>query len=142
MAKHTLKDCVVVVNDVDLSDHVRSATIETTRPEVDVTGMGATNTEIVPGIGDATITIEFLQDYAVGEVDATLWPLSQTDTPFNVDVKASSAATSATNPLYRMSALMYSYSPIAGGVGDANTTEVTFRNASQAGVTQHTTDPT
>lgn len=142
MAKHTLKDCVVVVNDVDLSDHVRSATIETTRPEVDVTGMGATNTEIVPGIGDATITIEFLQDYAVGEVDATLWPLSQTDTPFNVDVKASSAATAATNPLYRMSALMYSYSPIAGGVGDANTTEVTFRNASQAGVTQHTTDPT
>lgn len=142
MAKHVLKDAVVIVNSVDLSDHVRSATIETTRPEVDVTGMGASNMEITPGIGDATITVEFLQDYAAGQVDATLWPLSTTDTPFNVDIKASSAATSATNPLYRMSALMYSYSPIAGGVGDANTTEVTFRNASQSGVTQHTTDPT
>ena len=126
-------------NGVDLSDHVRSITIETERAEVDVTAMGAQNIVNMPGLGDATITIEVLQDFAAGEVDATLWPLSTTTTPFTVAVRAVNAAISATNPEYQMSSLMYSYSPIAGSIGDAMTTEVVFRNASQTGLVRDVT---
>lgn len=138
MAHFVLKDAVVTVDGVSLSDHVSEVSIETERDEVDVTAMGATNKVFVAGLGDATITVTMFQDFAAAEVDATLWPLSSSNTPFIVTVKATSAATSATNPLYSMTSLMYGYSPLSGGIGDASSTEVTFRNASQAGLTRAT----
>lgn len=138
MAKIVLKTATVTVNAVDITDHVSQVTIETERDEVDVTAMGAANKEILAGLGDATITLSVFQDFAAGEIDATMWPLSTSDTPFTVTVKPTSAATSATNPLYSMSSLLLSYSPLDGSVGEASTTELTFRNASQAGLTRAT----
>ena len=139
MAKTVLKTAVVTVNAVDISDHVSEVTIETTREEVDVTAFGAVNNEILAGLGDATITLQVFQDFAAGEVDATMFPLSTSDTPFEIRVKPTNAAVSATNPEYVMSSLMFSYSPIAGAVGEASTTELVFRNASQAGLTRDVT---
>ena len=139
MAKHVLKDAVVSVNAVTLTTYVQSVTVETSRPEVDVTGMGASAMEIIPGILDATITINFFQDYAAGAVDATIWPLATSSTPVTVAVKVASGAISATNPEYQMSSLVYSYSPVAGDVGSANATEVTFRNAASTGLVRDIT---
>ncbi len=139
MAKFVLKNPVITVNAVDLSDHFSEVTIETEREEVDVTAFGATHKEMLAGLGDATITGSVFQDFAAGEVDATLWPLSTTDTPFTVAVKPTNAAISATNPEYQMSALLYAYSPIAGSVGEASATEVTFRNASSTGLVRDVT---
>jgi hypothetical protein len=51
-----------------------------------------------------------------------------------VSVKPTNASISATNPEYSMMALLYTYSPIAGAVGEAATTEVVFRNASSTGL--------
>ncbi len=136
MGTFVVKDAVVTIDSVNLSDHISEVSIETERDEVDVTAMGATSKVNVAGLGDATITCTMFQDFAATKVDATLWPLSTTNTPFIVTVKAQSAATSATNPLYSMTCLMYGYSPISGGIGDAASTEVTFRNAAQAGLTR------
>ncbi len=138
MAHFVLKDAKVTVDLVDLSDHVSEVSVETERDEVDVTAMGATSKVNVAGLGDATITMTMFQDFAASEVDATLWPLSTTNTPFIVSVQATSAVTSVTNPKYSMTCLMYGYSPLSGGIGDASSTEVTFRNASQAGLTKAT----
>ncbi len=138
MAHFVLKDAKVTVDGVDLSDHVSEVSIESERDEVDVTAMGATNKVMVAGLGDATITMTMFQDFAASEVDATLWPLSTTNTAFIVTVKATTAATSTTNPLFSMTALMYDYSPLSGGIGDASSTELTFRNAAQAGLTRAT----
>lgn len=136
MAKIVLRDARIEVNGVNLSDHCSEVSIETSRDEVDVTAFGAANKEILTGLGDATITATFFQDFAAASVDATLWPLSSTTTPFTVKVRPTSAAISATNPEYSMSALMFDYAPIAGSVGEASSTEVTFRNATQAGLTR------
>lgn len=136
MAKIALRDARVEVNGVNISDHVSEVTIETTRDEVDVTAFGAVNKEILAGLGDATITCQVFQDFAAAAIDATLWPLQSTTTPFTVKVRPTSGAVSATNPSYEMSALMFSYSPIAGKVGDASATEVQFRNATQSGLTR------
>jgi hypothetical protein len=124
----------ISVNGVDLSNHCTTVSVETTRDEVDVTAMGATQKVVTPGLGDGTISATFLQDYAAGSVDATLNPLSTTTTPFTVEVRPVNAARSPTNPGYSMQCLMYGYPPIGGSVGDALTVDISFRNAAQTGL--------
>lgn len=143
MAKHVLRDAYVTVNGTDLSDHVSSVTITNTRPEVDVTSMGDAFQSFVGGIPDATIEVTYFQDFASNSVDAVHWPLITTsaDAPFYVFVRDRKAvAGSATNPGYLMSALLLGdYNPIAGDVGTALATTVTYRNASSTGITKMTT---
>jgi hypothetical protein len=135
----TWTNALVTINGVDMSDHIRQVTIETTRAENDITAFGAQFVVNSPGLGDATITMEAFQDFAAGELDATLWPLSTTTTPFTVAVRADTGAISATNPEYQMSSLMYGYSPIDGEVGSPLTTPLTFRNAAQTGLVRDIT---
>lgn len=139
MAKFVLKSAVITVNSVDISDHVSSVTIETTFDEVDMTAFGSTYKELAQGLGDATITLSCFQDFAAGELDATLWPLSQSGASFPVAIKPTSGAISATNPEYQMTAVLLSYNPIDGQVGEASTTDVTLRNAAQTGLVRDVT---
>ena len=134
MAKFVLKNAVITVDGDDISDHVSSVTIETERDEVDVTAFGASNREMLAGLGDATITLEVFQDFESNEIDQNMYQHSIEDSPFEVTVKPTNAVTSATNPEYSMQALLFSYSPIAGAVGEASTTTLTFRNAGQQGL--------
>lgn len=134
MAKKILKNVDVTVNAVNISNQVREVTIETERDEVEVTGFQAANKEFLPGLGDATITLDVFVDYGAASIDATFWPLSTTDTPFPVVIKPDNVAVGPANPSYTLQALMYGYSPIAGAVGEAASTEVTLRNAAQAGL--------
>ncbi len=140
MPKFVLKDAQLVVNSVNLSDHASSVSIEISTDEVDVTTFSAASyREFLDGFKDATITATFLQDFAAASVDATLWPLASGTATFPVTVKATSAATSATNPIYTLAtARMFGYTPIGGGVGDASTTDTSFRNAGTAGLTRGT----
>ncbi len=139
MAKYVLLDPVITINGVDLTDHASSATIEGTADEVDLTAFQSDYREFAQGLKDATITVSFFQDFAAAEVDATLQPLFAAGSTFAVAIKADNAAISATNPEYQMTARMFSYSPIAGAVGEASTTDVTFRNASQTGLVRDVT---
>ena len=138
MAVLILTNAYCIVNSVDLSDHVRSVTIETTDDDVDITAMGATAKAYAKGLGDANITVEFLQDFAAAKVDATLWPLKSGSSTFTVGVRPVNAARSTTNPEYQITAMLFGYNPLDGGVGDASTTSVTFRNASQTGMSRLT----
>lgn len=139
MAKIVLKSPEILVNAVDMSDHVDQVTIETSRDEVDSTAFQSAFKETLAGLGDASITMEFQQDFAAGEVDATLWPLSTSDVAFPVWIKPTTAAISATNPQYQMSCLLFNYSPLDGAVGELAKTSVTFKNASAAGLVRDVT---
>lgn len=140
MAKFVLTDAVITVGGADVSDHASSVTVETTTDEVDVTSYSSNEfREFTPGFKDASITATFFQDFASGETDSVLWALYTGGTAFEVTVKSDSATTSATNPVYKLpSARLYNYSPLAGGVGDAASTDVTFKNAGTAGLTRGT----
>lgn len=139
MAKTILKDVVIDVNGVQLQDHASEVSIETEFDEQDTTSFGSTYKENQRGLGDATVTVSFFQDFDAASVDATLWPLSQSDTPFPLIIRPSSGVASATNPAYSLpAALLYSYSPLAGSVGEPSTTEVSFRNAGPDGLTKTT----
>ena len=138
MAHFVLTDATVIINGVTLSDHAKSVTVEDTRDQVDLTAFGATNKTYGKGLGDGKFTIEFFQDFAAGEVHATLQPLISSTTPVTVEVRATSAARSATNPGIVMSALMFNYNPLSGSIGDASTFSAEFQNAAQGGITYPT----
>ena len=133
MAKFVLKKPKLSVNATQLADRASSLEISTEFDEVEFTAFGADFKEFGQGMGDSTWTVDFFQDFAATEVDAVLWPLASTGGTFLIKASAGSAVVSATNPMYQMGARIFSYSPIAGAVGDASTTSVTFRSASYGG---------
>jgi hypothetical protein len=139
MAKHVIRTRTLSVNGTDLSDHVSSVGVEVTTDEVDLTAMGATYREFGQGLSDANITATLFNDFAASSVDAVLWPLSQSGGTFTVKTKPTSATVSTTNPEYSMISRLFGYSPLGGGgVGDAATVDVTFRNADQTGLARGT----
>lgn len=114
----------VTVNSVDLSDHVTSITINRSFDELEVTAMGDSGHKFVKGLEASSITIDFLNDTATGEVLATLQAAWGTSVP--VVVKQTSAAVSATNPSYTMTCLVNNTTDINGAVGDLGTQSVTW----------------
>lgn len=136
--KFNARDISVTVNSVNLSDHVKSVTINEKWDDQDVTGMGAQAKEHLLGIPDASMTIEFFQDFDVGSVNATLGPLKGSNSPFPIVVKPTSAAVSASNPSYTMQALLPEYTPLDASVGAASTVKVGFVNGDQSGIVEAT----
>ncbi|HEV8569815.1 MAG TPA: hypothetical protein VGQ92_22470 [Actinoplanes sp.] len=134
----TLTDAFISINGVTLSDQGNHVTIEDMREEKDATAFGASNKVTAKGLGDGTITIGFFQNFAAGKVHATLQPLIGSQTPVTVEIRATSGARSATNPGIVMSALLFSYNPLDGDVGEMSVMTAIFRNASQTGITYPT----
>lgn len=138
MAVFTLVDALIIVNGVTLSDHANKVTVEDTRDSVDITTFGATSKAVAKGLGDAKITVGFLQDFAAGKVHATLQPLISSNTGVVIEVRATSAARSATNPACLMTGLLMTYNPLDGSIGDASAITAEFVNSSNAGMTYPT----
>ena len=124
---------VLTVNSVDLSDHVTAVTINRTFDELEVTAMGDGGHKFVKGLEASSITIDFLNDTATGEVLQTLQAAWGTNV--TVTVKQTSAATSATNPLYTMTALVNNTTDIAGSVADLGMQSVTWNVSGTIAVT-------
>jgi hypothetical protein len=115
---------VVTLNSVVLSDHVTSATINRVFDELEVTAMGDSAHKFVKGLEASTITLDFLSDAAAANVNATLQAAWGTTVPLTL--KQTSAATSATNPLYSTTILVNNTTDINGAVGDIATQSITF----------------
>ena len=114
----------LTVNAVDLSDHVTAVTINRSFDELEVTAMGDSGHKFVKGLEASSITIDFLNDTASSNVLQTLQGLWGSST--TVTVKQTSAATSATNPLYTMTCLINGTTDINGAVGDLGMQSVTW----------------
>lgn len=139
MAIFTLTDAFVSINAVTLSDHSNSVTVNDERESKDVTAFGATNKAVQKGLGDASIEVTLYQDFAAGKTHATLQPLIGSTTAVAVEVRATSAARSATNPAALLSgALLMNYQMLDGDVGEVSTIKATFVNAAAAGMTYPT----
>jgi hypothetical protein len=124
---------VLTVNSVDLSDHVTAVTINRSFDELEVTAMGDSGHKFVKGLEASSITIDFLNDTATGEVLQTLQGIWGTNAP--ITVKQSSAATSAANPLYSMTCLINNTTDINGSVADLSTQSLTFNVSGTIAVT-------
>ena len=124
MAIYLSNTVVVTLNSVALSDHVTSATINRAFDELEVTAMGDTAHKFVKGLEASTITLDFLSDTAAANVNATLQ--AAWGTTVALTLKQTSAATSATNPLYSTTILVNNTTDINGAVADIATQSITF----------------
>lgn len=126
MGKLVLKSCSVVVNSVDLSDHTSSVEIDFVKDNIETTSFSGQGRERIAGLSDDQFVVNFQQDFAAGEVDATLFPLFYNETEFTIVVKPTSSAVGPTNPSYTGTCILLEYQPLAGKVGDLSETQVTF----------------
>lgn len=124
--KFVMRNCVVTVNGVDLTDHTASVEVALSKKSVDTTNFSGGGSEAVAGLKDDTFTVELQQDFAAAEVDATLWPLYNGETEFTVTVKPFAAAVSATNPLYSATCILLDYTVLSGKPGDLASTKIKF----------------
>ncbi len=124
MAVYLSNGVVLTVASVDLSTLVTSVTLNRSFDELEVTAMGDTGHKFVKGLEASSITIDFLNDEATSKTLQTL--NAQVGNNATVTLKQSSAATSATNPLYTMTCLVNNITPINGAVGDLSTQSVTW----------------
>lgn len=124
MAALVLTNAYVTINSVNLSDHITSITLNTTEDVIDTTAFGSTARTRVAGLLDNSVTIEFQQDYAASNVEATIYPLVGSTTA--LVVKPNGSSTSATNPSYSFTALVSEWQPLNGAVGELATASVTW----------------
>lgn len=114
----------VVINSVDLSSHIDQCTLEMLYADVDVSTFGTKSKQHAAGLEDNKLTVQFLQDFASGSVDATIWPLVGGTASFAV--KPFQAATSATNPAFTGTVLVLGYKPIDAAIGAASKSSVAW----------------
>lgn len=130
MATFVLYDAHLSVAGTDLSDHVRSVTIDAGQNLVDDTAMGDAFVSNAAGLATWSISVEFLQDYATSKVDATLEALLGIGNTAALIVRPTSSAKGSANPEYTGTGILESYNPIGGAVGDQSMASATFQSAS------------
>ena len=124
MAVYMSNGVVVTLNSVVLSDHVTSATINRIFEELEITAMGDSSRKFTKGLETSTIALDFLSDTAAANVNATLQ--AAWGTTVTLTLKQTSAAVSATNPLYSTTVLVNNTTDINGAVGDIASQSITF----------------
>lgn len=115
----------VKINSVDLSDHVKSITLNRNFDELEVTAMGDSSHRFTKGLESSTLTLSFLSDTAAASVNATLQAAWGTTVAFSL-LQTKGTAVSATNPLYTGSILVNKTTDLNGAVGDIATQDITF----------------
>jgi hypothetical protein len=125
MAVIVLLSPQIIVNSVDLSNHIDTVTINESFAAVDTTAFGSAGSKTyVAGLGDHKITLNFQQDFAASSVEATIYPLIGTAASFNI--KPLAGTTSTTNPAYTGLMLVDGWTPITGKVGALMMSSVTW----------------
>ena len=126
MAVYLSNGVVLTVNAVDLSTLTSAVTINRSFDELEITAMGDSGHRFTKGLEASSVTIDFFNDEATAKTLQTLNSSSVWGNNVTVTVKQTSAAVSATNPLYTMTCLVNNTTPVNGAVGDLSTQSVTW----------------
>ena len=124
MAKFVATDYKVTINGTDFSSSINSVDLSIESAEVETTAFGSSFTTRVGGLKSASITLDFMQDFAASSVDSVLFPLL--NSLATVVLVPTSGTVSATNPSYTAVCLVNQYQPFASAVGDLATLSVTW----------------
>ncbi len=129
MAVTHLSDAFVRINGVDLSDHVKGVDFTYEAEALDDTLMGDDTRSNLAGLKNWSCSVTFAQDYDAAKVDATLFDLVGA-AAFAVRVRPdNSDGPGATNQNLNGQAILGSYPPITGAVGDFHEVTVNFLSA-------------
>lgn len=127
MATFVFTDAYFSATGVDLSDHVRSVTLNYSAELQDDTVMGDTTRSRTGGLKDWSMEVEFLDDFASAKVNATLW--SKVGATCVVVMRPDkSDGVGATNPNFTGTSVLEGL-PVGGALGEMATTTATFQAA-------------
>lgn len=135
MAKHIFYNVSLVVNAVDLSDHVEAFTLEFGLNKQVAAAMQDLQDYDMPGtqvVSDPVIT--FYQDYATSKVYQTCIALYTNRTTFNIVGKADAGARALTNPEWTVPVFILKLPIMMGKRGDRHMAPVTLAPAGLATV--------
>jgi hypothetical protein len=124
MPKFAATDYSVTVAGTDLSTSLTSVELSLEADDKDTTTFGTGYRQRVGGLKQGSVRLNFLQDFAAGSVEATLFPLLGTIA--TVVIKPTSGTVSATNPSYTVPVLCTSVQPISAAVGDISVQQVSW----------------
>jgi len=125
VAQIVLTDASITINSISLGNRANNVELNFEVDSVEITAFGDTGHKFTGGLQNVSCNIEFMQDFAASNVEATIYPLVGTTT--TVIIKPTSGAVSATNPSYTISdAFLASHQPVAGAVGELAMTSLSF----------------
>lgn len=124
MAKFAATDYVIKINGNDFSSNMNQAELTIEAEDLETTAFGQGFRTRIGGLKQASVTLQFMQDFAGGSIDATLNSL--VGTIATVVLIPAGTAISATNPSYTANCLVTQYSPMASSVGDLATFSITW----------------
>lgn len=116
----------VTYNSVDISDHVESIEVSMEIEDVDLTAMGNAARVHGPGLRNDKITLNLFQNFAAGKIHQTVYPLVGSSSGAAMVIKPTTSSVSTVNPSFTATVAPFSYSPLAGSVGDASQTSIEF----------------
>jgi len=120
-----LSNPVVTINAVDLTDQVTSAVLTQVIEALESTAFGTSSRVYTAGLANNSLTVTLYNSYATSETYATLKAL--VGTQFNVTVKPTSGATSATNPIHTLTGTYLETLPLVNGqLGALDQIDITF----------------
>lgn len=103
------------VNGTDLSQHVASVTVNYASEMLDETAMGDTTRIRKGGLFDWSFDVTPHQDFASGQLDATMWSLVGTTACY--EVRPQNICSTTQNPIYSGIGILEKYTPVGGQVG-------------------------
>ena len=128
MAKFVATQYNIKINGADFTSSIAAVTMDTSAAEQEVTAFGDNFVQRISGLKDASVSLDFHQDFGATAVDATLFPLLGSQA--TVTVIPQGSVVSATNPSYTGVFLVTEYQPFASSVGDLATLSVSWPLAS------------
>jgi hypothetical protein len=135
MAKFVVTSTSVTVNSVDVSASCARAELTINAAEVETTDFGSGGfVEVIGGLKSGSVSLDFHQDFGADAVSETFADLVGTVVPI-VLIAGNGTAASATTPSYSFNALVTSFTPVSGAVGDLATFSVSFPTSGAITVT-------
>jgi hypothetical protein len=124
VAKFVATDFAISINSTPLSGSIAAATINTNSAEVEITSFGQQFVQRVGGLKDASVSLDFHQDFASGSVHQTIEPLLGSYA--TVTIVPTSGSVTAQNPRVTAVCLVTEYSFVDSSIGDLATFSVTW----------------
>lgn len=117
MATFALTNEMVVINSVDLSDHCTNGQCTAEADQLDASAFGPGGWRAyLGGLKAGTLSFDFLDDFASGSVDATLWAAFSAGVAVTFEVRPVNSSRSTTNPGYTGSLLPTQWN-VGGSLG-------------------------
>jgi hypothetical protein len=124
MSVKVVKNAGVILQSVNLSSYVTSASVNMTAAEVTTTAMGQGGVTRVGGLRDDSISVDFNTSYGTSSVESLLSDLVGVSTA-SIVVYTEGTVASTANPAYSAIVMIPEFSPLDASVGELSTSSVT-----------------